>query len=175
MDNSTIYKKSIDRIYNSVVRTHKIQKTYLEQLEFRFNTIQIIKIVATALTAIPTAILGILNYPVATAILAIFTLLSAILGEILDKLEISKNIRKFRDSSNNLWLLRNEIEVFCDEVNGGIVNNQESIKNKLEYFNKVFASYCKDLPTIPDRIVNAASKKLKDREDEKIDFEGVDK
>ena len=68
MEHLTIFVDSINKIYDSIVWTHKIQRTYLEFLEKRRKLFEILKIIFTASAAISTAICAVFKNEIGTII-----------------------------------------------------------------------------------------------------------
>lgn len=92
MEHLTIFVDSINKIYDSIVWTHKIQRTYLEFLEKRRKLFEILKIIFTASAAISTAICAVFKNEIGTIISSFITVFSTIFTEILDKVETKKDI-----------------------------------------------------------------------------------
>lgn len=164
----TIYQDSLNSLYNSVVWTHKIQRTYLEHLEFRRKVLAIIETFFTGASSISTLICSALNEKIGTIVSATIVMGSFILGEILKNIETRKDIDDFRNSSTKLMQIRNELKLLADDVKAQKVTD-ETVRFKLDYFNEKFADFSKGLKTIPNYIVKEASSKIKDRKDEETD------
>ena len=166
---TTIYKDSINRLYDSIVWTHKIQRTYLEILEKRRKIISIIKIALLSVSSITTSIFAIFDCFTCTIIFSFVTLLSLFVSEILDKIETKENIDKLNVSSNNLFQLRNDLMIFIDEIKSEKID-EKIIKTKLDCINVIYSNIQKDTPSIPDYCVTIAEKKIKNRKDEENNF-----
>lgn len=169
MENKTIFVGSINKLYDSIIWTHKIQRTYLEKLESRRKKLEIIKIIFTTMSSLSTAIFAILNANTGTIISALVTILSVVFSEILEKVETKADIQSFKDSSTKLKEMRNEIIFFKDKISAGLIDD-EKIEMIITNLNEKFSMVQRNLPTIPNKIVDAASFKLKDRKDEEVDF-----
>ena len=165
----TIFQNSINKLFDSIVWTHKIQRTYLEVLEERRKTIKILKILFTAIASICTAAFAIFNNQVGTISSSLATICTIFLGDILDKIETKENIQAFKDSSTKLFEIRNQLIILRDRIKEGKMPN-DVIAIELGKLNTIYAFSQRDLPTVPDKIVEKASKKLKDRKDEEVDF-----
>lgn len=172
MEHLTIFVDSINKIYDSIVWTHKIQRTYLEFLEKRRKLFEILKIIFTASAAISTAICAVFKNEIGTIISSFITVFSTIFTEILDKVETKKDIQSFKDSSTKLWEMRNEIIVLKDKINAGKVDDSV-IEAKIESLNERFSLTQRNLPTIPDKFVDLASFKLKERKDEERTYQAL--
>ena len=166
----TIYKDSINRLHESIVWTHKIQRSYLEKLESRYKSLLIISLSISSVSTSSTLMFAIFSITTATIIAAVFSLVSIILGLILSKVETKENIEAFRTSSSSLCELRNHIITFAAEVKAGKIND-ENIPTFLTQFNYLFTSFTRDLPTIPNKFVEIADRKLKERKDEEIELQ----
>lgn len=170
MSDNLIYKDSINKLYSSIVWTHKIQRTYLEHLELRRKIISIIEIIATGCSSVATMTCSALNQNLGTMISSTFVLLSLILSEILKQIETAKDISDFKTSSSKLFDMRNRMQLMSDDIIAGKLSD-ETIRVKMEYLNEEYVSIQKDLKTIPNYIVEIAERKLKERHDEEVDNE----
>lgn len=168
----TIFVDSINKIYDSIIWTHKIQRTYLEFLEKRRKLFGILKIIFTASASISTAICAVFKNEIGTIVSSFITVLSAIFAEILDKVETKKDIQSFKDSSSKLCEMRNEIILLKDKVNAGIVDDLV-IEERIKSLNERFSLTQRNLPTIPDKFVDLASSKLKERKDEEETYKAL--
>lgn len=169
MENKTIFVNSINKLFDSIIWTHKIQRTYLEKLEARRKGLEILKIIFTTISSLSTAIFAILNVNIGTIISALVTILSVVFSEILEKVETKADIQSFKDSSTKLNEMRNEIIILRDKISAGQIND-EKIEMIINNLNEKFSMTQRNLPTIPNKIVNLASSKLKERKDEEVDF-----
>ena len=165
----TAFIDSINQTYNSIIWTHKIQRTYLEVLEKRRKLFEIIKIVFTATASLATATFAFFNNQIGTISSSIITAATVFFGDILDKIETKDNIQMFKDSSTKLFDLKNRLLVLKDKIASGAMS-EEMIEFTIESINETYASSQRNLPTIPDSIVKMAEVKLKERKDEEIDF-----
>lgn len=165
----TAFKDSINQTYNSIIWTHKIQRTYLEVLEKRRKLFKILKIVFTATASLATATFAFFNNQIGTILSSIITAATVFFGDILDKIETKENIQMFKDSSTKLFDLKNRLLVLKDKIASGTMS-EEMIEFTIESINETYASSQRNLPTIPDSIVKMAEVKLKERKDEEIDF-----
>lgn len=166
---TTIYKDTLNKIYNSVVWTHKIQRTYLEVLEMRRKVLSIISIVFTSASSISTTLFAIFDSGLGTIISSMVIIISLVISEILDKIETKSDVEKFKLSSERLFSLKNEMMVFGDEINSNKIPD-EIVKIKIEIFSAKFEDAVSNLRTVPDSVVKRADFKLKDRHDEEVDF-----
>ena len=82
----TAFKDSINQTYNSIIWTHKIQRTYLEVLEKRRKLFKILKIVFTATASLATATFAFFNNQIGTISSSIITAATVFFGDILDKI-----------------------------------------------------------------------------------------
>ncbi len=169
VNNDTIYHDSINKLYNSIVWTHKVQRTYLEILEARYKNIEILKIIFTTISSLSTTIFAIFNVNIGTIVSALVTILSVIFSEMLERTNTKKDIQCFKDSSSILNEMRNELEILKDEILAKQVNDDQ-IEVIIKNFNEKFSLTQRDLPTIPNKIVGMASYKLKERKDEEVEF-----
>jgi len=168
MAGSTDYRDSYDKLYDSVVWTHKIQRTYLETLEFRRRLFMIIKLAFTSISGLATLVFAFLSEETGTIVSSFCTIGSLFFGEILDKVETSENIDKFRHSSEGLWLLKNKMLKTKDEIVSGKITD-EIINERIDSYYSLFNNITACLPTIPDGFVKKASTKIKERKDEEIE------
>lgn len=165
----TVFVDSINKIYDSVVWTHKIQRTYLESLEKRRKVFEILKIIFTASASIATAFCAIFNNEIGTIISSFITAFSAIFAEILDKIETKKDIQSIKDSSAQLWEMKNEIIVLKDKINAGTIDDSV-LEEKINSLNERFVITQRNLPAIPNKFVDLATGKLKERCDEEVTY-----
>ena len=165
----TTFQNSINKLFDSVLWTHKIQRTYLEVLEKRRKTIRILKVIFTAVASLCTVVFAIINNQAGTIASSIATICTVFLADILDKIETKENIQAFKDSSTKLFEIRNEMTLLKDKIVSGKISD-EIIEVKLEALNEIYASSQRDLPTVPNKMVKKATQKLKDRKDEEVDF-----
>lgn len=135
MSDKSIYKDSINRLYSSIVWTHKIQRTYLERLELRRKILSIIEIIATGCSSVATMTFSALNQNLGTIISSAFVLLSLVLGEILKQIETTKDINDFKASSSKLFDMRNRVMLMVDDINAEKIS-EESIRVKLDLLMK---------------------------------------
>ncbi len=164
-----IYNEAVNKLYESIVWTHKIQRTYLESLETRRKVFSILEIIFTSLSSVATAVFAIFGNSVGTIIASVFTLCSVIFASILEKVETKTDIDLFRKSSSSLWLMRCRIEQLSLEIKGGLLSDGE-VHHSVEMFQSAFESITSNLPTVPNRVVNAASYKIKERKDEEVEL-----
>lgn len=166
---NTIYKDSINQLFESVIWTHKIQRTYLEVLSLRRKILAIVKLCISSFTSISTVVSSFFDNKTLTMIFAIATVVSVILNEILDKVETKENIIKFENSSQKLWEIKEKMLKFADEIRGSSLSEKE-ISLKLEHFQELFSMANSGLKTVPNYIVNKAAKKIKVRKDEEVEM-----
>ena len=166
------YNQTLNRLYDSIVWTHKIQRTYLEVLESRRKIMSIIKIILISFSSISTTVFAIFSCPTFTIISSFITLISLVISNVLDKVETKENIEKLNRSSNKLFKLRNELMLLSDEIKSNIISN-DLIKVKIEFYNQCYSDVLVDVPTIPNSCVAKAGKKLKTRNDEELDFKVI--
>ena len=166
---TSIYNTTINRLYDSIVWTHKIQRTYLEKLELRRKILEIIKILVTSLSSISTSLFAFVNNYSGVIISSIFVLISLVLTDVLKQIETEKNIKIFKRSSESLFEIKNSMLELSDEIKANKIDD-DIIKIKLELYKSKYSLAISDLPTIPNKIVNIASKKLKERKDEEVDL-----
>ena len=167
-----IYNDDVNRFYESVVWTHKIQRTYLESLEKRRKILSILEIVFTAASSVSTTVFALLGNNIGTIVSSIITLLSLVFASILEKVETKKDIDSFRKSSGSLWILKCRVERLSHEIKGNILSDEEVSRN-IEMLQLSFDNATSSLPTVPNRIVDIASHKLKDRKDEEVEMKIV--
>lgn len=165
----TVFVDSINKIYDSIVWTHKIQRTYLESLEKRRKVFEILKIIFTAGASIATAFCAIFKNEIGTVISSFITAFSTIFAEILDKVETKEDIQSIKDSSTQLWEMKNEIIVLKDMINAGKIDDLV-LKEIINSLNERFVITQRNLPAIPNRFVDMADSKLKERRDEEVTF-----
>ena len=166
---NTLYEKSLNHLYNSVVWTHKIQRTYLEHLEFRRKVLSIIEIIFAGASSFSTLICSVFETKLGTIISAALVMGSFVFSEILKQVETQKDINNFKESSTKLMMIRNELELIVDDIKAQKITD-EIVRAKIDFISEKFANITNELRTIPNRIVDEASKKLKDRKDEEVDF-----
>ena len=123
-----IYNDDVNKFYESVVWTHKIQRTYLELLEKRRKILSIIEIVFTSASSVSTAIFALLGNNIGTIVSSIITLFSLVFASILEKVETKKDIDSFKKSSSSLWVLRCRAEKLSHEIKGNILSDEEVIR-----------------------------------------------
>lgn len=68
--------------------------------------------------------------------------------------------------------MRNEIIVLKDKINAGKVDDSV-IEEKIKSLNERFSLTQRNLPTIPDKFVDLASYKLKERKDEEVTYQAL--
>lgn len=163
------YKNSINQLYNSVIWTHKIQRSYLEKLEIKRKTFEIVKIIIVSLSVLSTSLFAIYSNQVGTIVSAVFVFISTVVSEILDKIETKENIKLFKQSSEKLYELKLSLILLSDEIKNYSIT-EEAIKNKLEFYQYIFNTCVSGLPEVPNKTIKKATKKLKDRKDEELDF-----
>lgn len=164
-----IYNDDVNRFYDSVVWTHKIQRTYLESLEKRRKTLSIIEIVFTSASSVCAAVFALLGNNIGTIVSSIVTLISLIFASLLEKVETKKDIDSFRKSSSALWILRCRTEKLSHEIKGNLLSDEEVTRN-VEMLQLAFDNAVANLPTIPNNIVDIASRKIKGRKDEEVEM-----
>lgn len=135
----------------------------------RRKVLSIIEIVFTGASSASTIICSAFETKIGTINSAAFVLGSFILSEIMKQVETQKDINDFKTSSTKLMLIRNELELLVDDINAQKVTD-EIVRMKVDFWNEKFASVTNELKTIPDKIVDEASRKLKERKDEEVDF-----
>ena len=164
-----IYNDSINKLNESIVWTHKIQKTYLEALERRRTIISIIEITFTSLAATTATLLTIFDIKIGTIVACVVTLLSVIFASILEKVETKSNIDAFKKSSSNLWTLRCKVEELAQKAKGNVVDDEEAA-SEIDLLQLTFDNITSNLPTVPDKYVRKASLKIKNRKDEEVEL-----
>lgn len=165
----TNYTDSINRLYNSVVWTHKIHRTYLETLEARRKTFEIIKIIIVSSSVVSTSLCAYYNNKIGTIVSSVLLFISTVISEILDKIETKENVKKFKNSSEKLYELKQSLILLADEIKSSSIS-EESVKNQIILLEYIFNSCTNDLPEIPNRIIKKTSNKIKERKDEELDF-----
>ncbi len=166
---STIYKDTINKLYDSIIWTHKIQCTYLEKLDKRRKMFSILKIVFTSTSTLSTTVFALLGQNLGTMISAILVAVSLIISEVLDKVETAENIRQLKDSSLKLMNLRNNLILLSEEIKNQKLDDG-MIKEKINFYGDIYNETLKNNLIIPNSVVNEATKKLKDRKDEEVNF-----
>ena len=164
-----IYNDAVNRINESIVWTHKIQRTHLEILEERRKVISIFEIFFTTAAGIATTMFAIFNNNLGTIMSSVCILFSVILSSVLEKVETKNDIDAFRKSSSSLWLLRCKVEELALRIKGNDISDEEVAKT-IEFLQVSFDSAVYGLPTIPNKSLELASKKLKDRKDEEVEI-----
>lgn len=164
-----IYNDSINKFYESVVWTHKIQRTYLEILEKRRKVISIIEVVFTSIAGIATALFAIFGNNIGTIVSSVCILASVILNAILEKVETKNDIEAFRKSSSTLWLLRCDVEKVALKAKANLISDEEAGAH-LEMLQSTFNNAVCGLTTVPNKYVEIASYKIKERKDEEAEL-----
>lgn len=162
-----VYNEAVNKLYESIVWTHKIQRTYLETLESRRKVLAIFEIIFSSISGITTMLFAIFGNNIGTILSAIAILLSVLLSSILEKVETKHDINDFRKSSSSLWLLRCNIEKIALKIKGNLLTDEE-ISFSLDLLQHSFDSLVSTLPVIPNKFVEISGKKLKERNDEEV-------
>ena len=163
-----IYNEAVDKINNSIVWTHKIQRTYLEHLEFMRKIFLLLEIIFTSLASTATALFAIFDIKTGTLISSVITLFSVIFASILERLETKTTIDLFRRSSSGLWILKCKVEDLILSIKGDVLSDNE-VAREVELLQCTFDNMTSMLPTIPNKFVDRATYKLKVRKDEEVD------
>lgn len=165
----TIYKDAYNSLFDSVTWTHKIQRTHLDEFEKYRKVVLVVKIIFTGLSSALTVLFASLNMFLGTIITATVSMVAFILSEVLEKLFPSETIFSLKDTSSTLFSLRNSIELYSSRIKAGVVSDEE-IFQKIEEFKNLYETVQKNAITTPNRIVNIAGKKLKERKDEEENY-----
>lgn len=167
------YKKQYNKLVSGVIWTHKIQCCYLEHLVVANKWLKIVKYFFAALASIGTVITAIFDYKTATIILGLITVGALFLNLLLDNIVSDKDIKELMVQTSGLCKLRDAILLTIEEIEVGKLNEDVS-KQYFLFYDGQYQEICSKIPTVSDKYVVLAGKKLKDRKDEEPNPEFFD-
>jgi hypothetical protein len=168
-----LYKKQYEKMVSGIIWTHKIQCCYLEHITIVNKWLKVIKYFFAALMSISTVMTAVFEYKTATIILGFVTVIALFVNLLLDNIVSDEDIKDLVSCTSSLCKLRDKVLLTMEEIETGKISEDVS-KQYFIFYDEQYQELCSKLPSVSDKYVSIAEKKLKVRKDEEPNKEFFD-
>ena len=167
-------KEIIIKLYedslNDIIWTHKIQATLLDKLNSDYRKYKIIKEFIIGISGFVSVVFLYFEKYTGALITNAVSTISIIIDNIFKFNNYEDRIKTIQSNVNELWYMKKELMYYKEYLKNDILEWQES-RTKLEEILKQRKEVYSRLESVSLKIVNDASNKLLNRNDEEINKE----
>jgi DNA integrity scanning protein DisA with diadenylate cyclase activity len=163
----------VRQLFAKVTWSHKIQEKQADLHTNYHRFLKWLEIIVISLTSVGIVSLIFTNCMAVTLVSALLSFLAVSITIIFKSFDFMTIISQHKTTANNLWLIREQLEVLLVGINTQEKYYKECLNDYellLEKLNRIY----ENAPNTTDQAVKLASKSLKVKKDNSFDDEGID-